>query len=59
VGAHEGTALNVPVGDDRVLGVVHPGARPEPRPDDGHLSIAIGSNGDILDGVLGLPSLRR
>jgi hypothetical protein len=37
----------------------HTGARPELRPNAGHLSMAISSYGDILDGLLGLPSLWR
>jgi pimeloyl-ACP methyl ester carboxylesterase len=48
----------VPVAHGRWL-AEHTGARPELRPEAGHLSIAISSYGDVLDGLLGLPSLRR
>jgi pimeloyl-ACP methyl ester carboxylesterase len=37
----------------------HTGAKAELRPDEGHLSLAISSYGEILDGLLGLASLRR
>jgi pimeloyl-ACP methyl ester carboxylesterase len=37
----------------------HTGARAELRPQAGHLSLTISSYGQVLDGLLGLASLRR
>ncbi len=51
--------------EDRFVPVAHGkwlaerlGARAEIRPENGHLSLAISSYGEILDGLLGLASLR-
>jgi pimeloyl-ACP methyl ester carboxylesterase len=52
--------------EDRFVPIAHgewlaeqTGAKAELRPDAGHLSIAISSYGQILDGLLGLASLRQ
>jgi pimeloyl-ACP methyl ester carboxylesterase len=52
--------------EDRFVPVAHGkwlaeqlGAKAELRPENGHLSLAISSYGQILDGLLGLASLRR
>jgi pimeloyl-ACP methyl ester carboxylesterase len=52
--------------EDRFVPVAHGewlaeqlGAKAELRPDVGHLSLAISSYGQVLDGLLGLASLHR
>jgi pimeloyl-ACP methyl ester carboxylesterase len=54
-GAHD---RFVPVAHGRWL-AERTGVNAQLRPDDGHLSLAISCYGEILDGLLGLPSLRQ
>ena len=55
---HGGDDRFVPIAHGRWL-VEHTGVRAELRPDAGHLTLTIGSYGEILDGLLGLASLRQ